>query len=736
MAILAAGALTVGYASTPRFWLISNQAELLKGEVERLSIDDAGRVVLAPSVRPIFESTAPFIWCLAAGADGAVYAGGGNDGQVWRVDTDGKTTEFFRAKEMEIHALAAAPDGALYAASSPDGKVYRLDAQGHASVAFDPGDKYIWSLAIDREGRLYVGTGDKGIVYRVSRGGTGEVFYRTNARNVTSMAFDRDGQLLVATDSPGRVLRIDTAGKAFALVDSPFREMRAIRVAADGTIFAAAVNGKSAPGDGGTPAPAAPEPPKSSTPGVTAEIMSVTVIDVSGSASSQASAPPRAAERAGSKGAVYRIETDGTSDIVWESKDDVPFDLAVDADGLTIGTGNGGKLFRVAGSPAHTSLVTRVGGQQITALLPVRRVRYLATSNPGRIVIAGDARSADGSYVSDVRDAGMTATWGTITWRAFEKNGSRVQVMTRSGNTSAPDDTWSAWSPAYSHADGDAIISPAARYLQWKAVLAGAPADADGPALMGVRVGYQQRNARPSVTSITVLPPGTVFQRPFPTGEPEIAGLAETAADARLPLFSLPQSAAQAGGATGRRLYQKGLQSFTWKADDDNDDRLSCDVYYRAVDSREWRVLRRGLTDGLLTWDTTSVPDGTYVIKVVASDAPANPPAQALSGELESDAFDVDNTPPALSVVSVTMNGTNATVLVEARDSHSAIGAVEYSVDAARWQPLFPVDGIADRMVERYAITVSAAMVDRVMVRAADVLNNATALKVQAGSRK
>ena len=51
-------------------------------------------------------------------------------------------------------------------------------------------------------------------------------------------------------------------------------------------------------------------------------------------------------------------------------------------------------------------------------------------------------------------------------------------------------------------------------------------------------------------------------------------------------------------------------------------------------------------------WDTTTVPNGTYFVKIVASDAPSNPAGTALTGELESVAFEVDNTPPVISVTS------------------------------------------------------------------------------------
>ena len=59
------------------------------------------------------------------------------------------------------------------------------------------------------------------------------------------------------------------------------------------------------------------------------------------------------------------------------------------------------------------------------------------------------------------------ATWGLIRW---EGAGS-VALFTRSGNTEKPDDSWSDWAGPYTRKEGDAIKSPPARFLQWRAVL-------------------------------------------------------------------------------------------------------------------------------------------------------------------------------------------------------------------------------------------------------------------------
>src|SRR5712692_4344799 len=115
----------------------------------------------------------------------------------------------------------------------------------------------------------------------------------------------------------------------------------------------------------------------------------------------------------------------------------------------------------------------------------------------------------------------MVSTWGAISWRGAAPGGSRIDLFTRAGNTETPDDTWSVWSSAYANADGSSITSPKARYLQWRAVLTG---KGDGPVLTSVTAAYLQRNLRPQVRSVTVHPPGIVFQKPFATGDPELAG--------------------------------------------------------------------------------------------------------------------------------------------------------------------------------------------------------------------
>ena len=740
-AVLAASALLSASAAT--FWTVATQTDFLKGDVENLSIDSDGRVFLAPATAQVAETAAPFIWTVLPSADGAMWAGTGNEGQVLKITRDGKTSTFFDSAEMEVHAIAPAPAGGIFVATSPDGKIYKVGADGKGTTFFDPDDKYIWALASAPDGALFAATGDKGNIYRITPDGKGSLFYKTNTTNVVTLAFDKSGNLLAGTESPGRIFRIDKDAKAFVLLDSSYKEIHALKLAADGTIYAAAFSGQPGGEDRSGPAITLPSPDatRAPVPSVSAEITGITVVDTTSGISSGGALP--LARPRNPKGAIFRIKPDGLWDTLWETADDWPFDVLLENDGsLLVGTGKEGKIFRLSGDPARATLLTRAPARQVTSLVRDGSGRVVAaTSNPGKVVALSSARATSGTYESDVRDAGTVATWGAIRWRASGRPG-EVEISTRSGNTATPDQTWSSWSAAYATSSGDRITSPNARYLQWRAVLKSVPSTATTPSngstpatpsnlspiLTSVTAAYLPRNLRPAVTSITVHPPGTVFQRPFSTGELEIAGFEDNTSDGRGPQQSNQSSGAGASSpapALGRKVYQKGLQTFVWKAEDDNDDRLQYDVFYRREGDTSWKPLKRDLWDPIVVWDTTSVPDGTYYVKVAATDTPSNSPDAALVGEFESVSFDIDNTPPVVELKSATRTGDKASVSFAVRDEQSAVLRVEYSLDASKWRVAYPVDGIPDSRREEFVVTVEEGAAARsVIIRATDAMNN------------
>jgi hypothetical protein len=172
-------------------------------------------------------------------------------------------------------------------------------------------------------------------------------------------------------------------------------------------------------------------------------------------------------------------------------------------------------------------------------------------------------------------------------------------------------------------------------------------------------------------------------------------------------------------------VYQKGLLTFTWRAQDDNRDELTYDVFYRREGETAWKPLKKALSDEIVVWDTSSVPNGRYVIRVVASDAASNSPATALTGALESTAFDIDNTPPVITVTSVMRQGARLMIAFDVRDENSNVQKAEYSLDGDRWQTIYPKDGIPDSRLEQFELVLEGELgTHGVIIRATDALNN------------
>jgi hypothetical protein len=681
-------------AAGPVFWTVATQSDFLKGTPAGVSIDAAGRLLLAPPTTVVRDLSAPQAWSLLRADDGTWYAGTGGDGRVVR----GRGQQVDTVLDTEpsgIHALAIAGNR-VFAASSPDGRVHVIEPDGSTRVFFDPAEAYIWALAFDRQGRLWVGAGNPAVVYRVNVDGSSQVVYRPSARHVVSLAVDSTGRVFAGTDTPARLYRFGDADRPFVVLEPGFTELRSIRPGPDGSLFVAALTA-------GTEA--------SSDASVTGSV-TITV----GGTTTGTSSTPAPSTPPSRRSVIYRVLADGTWDALWETTDAV-YDLALRGDGnLLVATGQEGRLYQVSTSAATwgaVSLINTADAKQITRLAMDGSRTLALTANPGRLVAIGATATTAPTYTSPVRDAKTQAQWGSIRW---EGTGA-VTLHTRSGNTETPDDSWSPWSAPSPQANGQAITSPAARYLQWRATLTPGTV---APLVTSVTVAYLSRNLRPNVTEITVHPPGVVFQRPFSSEEGAIAGLDDAVADARRPPGGDP---AASGAATlGRRMFSRGLQTLAWKADDPDGDRLQFSVHYRREGEDTWRLLRDQLTDMLFVWDTTSVPDGRYVTRITATDALSNTPDRVMTGDRESGVVDVDNTPPV-----ITTSVAGLRVAIRVTDGQTGVHRVDYSIGGQSWQALRPLDGLADSREEQFELTLpSAADVARLVIRATDVMQNVT----------
>src|SRR5262249_39084316 len=103
-------------------------------------------------------------------------------------------------------------------------------------------------------------------------------------------------------------------------------------------------------------------------------------------------------------------------------------------------------------------------------------------------------------------------------------------------------------------------------------------------------------------------------------------------------------------------------------------------------------------------WDTASLPEGPYRVRVEASDENVNPPDRAFRHTLESPVVIVDNPPPLLR----TLTAQGRRIGGDAVDGVSPIARIDIAVDGRNeWHPFLPADGIFDEVVEGLDLDVS-----------------------------
>jgi sugar lactone lactonase YvrE len=676
-ALLAFALCAPAFAEGTRIWKESGYDDFERGTARGVAIRSTGQLELAPGFKAIYTSPSTFIWSIASDRNGTVYAATGAPARVYRITPDGKSTVIFEPKELQVQAIALDKDGAVYAATSPDGKVYKINRSGKgeggapeftAAAFFEPKTKYIWGLAFDADGRLYVATGDNGEIYRVDKSGQGSVFFKSDEAHIRVLGFDPKGNLIAGSDGSGLVYRISPAGEGFVLYSAPRKEITALAVDADGNIYAAGTGEKRA-------APAA-----------TAGVSPAPTVTLQVSPAPAGPALAGTVNLAGSE--IYLIAPDGSPKKLWSSREDIVYALEFDSSArLIAGTGNKGRVYAIEKNGDFVDLF-KASASQVTAISKAPDGGlYCSTSNLGKIFLIGRGTASEGSFESDVQDARIFSRWG----RAEVRGRGNFELFARSGNVDNPDRNWSAWSRVDLAKDARLDV-PAARFIQWRVALKPSvpPTQVDE-----VAINYLPKNVAPVIDEI-VVQPGARFQpQPHATGPETIAiNLGQPAPPA--PHLELAPS------ATKDRSYI----AVRWSAHDDNDDALVFSVYYRGEEERNWKLLKSGISDKFYSFDSGLLPDGGYIIKVVASDSPSHTPEEALSDEKESSRFDVDNTAPRIENLAARLEGQQIHVTFHAADDFSPIKRAEYSVDAGDWQFLEPVGQISDAKTQNYDFTV------------------------------
>ena len=186
--------------------------------------------------------------------------------------------------------------------------------------------------------------------------------------------------------------------------------------------------------------------------------------------------------------------------------------------------------------------------------------------------------------------------------------------------------------------------------IQWRAKITTSDAT-QTPILKKVTLASVQTNVEPRFTSVEIddgSGSGNREQGRHPSG-----GLAPPSA----------RGGSSGGASSGNSTPSKNWK-ISWKVEDANDDTLQYTVYYKAVTESNWRLLKKELSKAEHEWDITTVGDGRYTVKVVATDKLSNPVGWAKSVEKVSMPFDIDNTQPSIGEIQVTARTATGTYKV------------------------------------------------------------------------
>jgi len=659
------------HAVGTRQFVLDSLERLSGGDVKGVAIGSDGvvRAGMTLGSAPL-GSEAQSTFAAITLKDGSVLVGTSPNGKVIRVVGDA-AQPYADTGSLAVTALAELKDGTVIAATIPDGKLVKV-AQGKVTpFATLPDTSYVWALAVDKTGTgVYAAAGGpEGKLFHVRAGGQPEVLFKSDEPHLVSLALGKNDDIFVGSSGKGILYKVKGPGRAEVLYDFPGEEVKAIAVGADGSVFACA-------NEYGEP----PEPPRRNPVAV----------------GRSAPGPSVGARPKPGKGVLYKFDPQGRPEKLMAHTDLHYTALTLDERGAPhVGTGAEGRVYTVDESHAVT-LEADTDERQVNAIVMVGGKGFVATSDPPvlhRIVGQGGGEAV---WTSKVLDTGLRARFGKLSWQGQ----GRLEVSTRAGNTAAPDGTWSPWSAAQTQTF--AVVSPQSRYVQVRARFVDPRAT-----LAEVTLPFVTENLRPVVLEVNAAP------KTAPSKEPK---------------DGIPASG-------GELPKHDTTVKISWKIDNLDSDVLRYRVTFRRDGQSIFHDVTRPddvLSKTELDWDTQTVPEGKYRVRVEASDEISNAPREAQRHAKESATFVIDNTPP--TIADLTLAGRRLRLRVT--DGFSNVARVEIAVDGkTEFRPVAAQDGIFDSLQEGIdddLTTLVPAGSHVVTVRAYDAAGNATSRDIDA----
>lgn len=695
--VLAAAHMLFGVI--PQKWEFYKVEDYIAGKFSGISISHEGLLFLSPKEEDLQGPTEEFYLSLLIKDQGTKYLGTGHSGKIYEVSTNGQIELYCQLPEMDIYCLAQDRSGNLYAGTSPNGQIYKIISQGNPEPFFNPSEKYIWDLMFSASGSLLAAVGESGGIYEINNQGEGKKVLEAEQNHILCMKETQNNELIAGSGGRGVIYRAIPGKKATILYESSFEEIKSIALDREGNIYAAA-GGKVV------------EPKKNAKsllPTAPSTEITVTATPSAPSAGQVGISADR------EPGAIYRINPEGLAKKLWSSEEELVYSLIWDEGKkkITFGTGNKGRIYEVD-AEEKISLLLQKESEQIYYLLAQGTAIYALSNNPSRLSRISPEQRFEGEYQSRVLDAGTLSKWGRIEWDAELPTGAIILFLTRSGNSAEPDRTWSDWSPPYQKAEGEQILSPNARYLQFM-VRFMTESSRMSPHLNKASLFYLHSNLPPMLTKLDLLSPNEVYLKP-PVQDDVVWG-----EDLSLTEQALAKDKSQSYIAP-KKVEKKGYRTITWDAQDENADSLIYTISIREEKETRWRVLKAQWVEKILAFDTAIFPDGIYFIKVEAADSPSNPEGTGLKSEKISRPLVIDNSVPVIRNFQVEQRNNRLSVSFIVEDMNSNIKEAKYLVRPDDWQTIFPEDGICDSKRETFRFTtgLSSGADDMIVVQVKD----------------
>ena len=688
-----------------------SKVDFSKGETENVIIGSRGTIEMARAAEILsedFEGAWSINSIVSSGSD--IYIGTSPNGGLYKYSL-GKLTKIYplptkieagepnepndsNAVEMEQHlinehifAMSTDISGRLLVGiSGAQCALYRLKA-GEMEMVFEPNDanktKYIFAVTTDAKGNIYLATGPKGKVYKLDPAAkNSELIYDSSDKNILSLAIGEDGFVYAGSDERGLVYKINpdkkpaleqSEGTAAVLYDSAQAEITALAFGQNGWLYAAATSANlsqpQAQMPSGVPPLGRPEPQQSQSEQVSNESDGGLKLEIANTSEEKKDAEQpddgaAAIKKIGPAKAsyIYQITPDGyVTDVFGESA--VLFCLAVQDGKLLVGTGNNAELFAVEPDDQQEAVVYRdKKASQITAVSVADGDVYIGTANPAKLIKLGSSFANEGTYLSALVDAGQPARWGKLQIEADIPDGCKVLAASRSGNVKDINDaTFSNWSVAKELTEPAELDCPVGRFCQYKLTL--------------------QSNDSSKTPTVTAVATASVV----PNLAPKVISV---------------------DAARTKQKGQTGIFKISYKAKDDNGDKLIYKIDFRKVGRKNWLELEDEIEKNNFQWDSKTVEDGKYEIRITANDKMDNSPETMLTASRISEQVVVDNTAPVIEEFSID-EAADVTLKLNVFDKLSAIGQLQYTVDSnSKWLSALPDDLVYDTTNENFTIVI------------------------------